>query len=102
MAAVPASDTMLMSNNGDYVDDIPKRSALFKGQAPDSFNLQKFIELESALSEEQKLIITGTSQVCTLNNYPIKMIPGDEINFKITTDGDLVIAKSLILSKGDK
>ena len=102
VAAVPASDTMLMSNNGDYVDDIPKRSALFKGQAPDSFNLQKFIELESALSEEQKLIITGTSQVCTLNNYPIKMIPGDEINFKITTDGDLVIAKSLILSKGDK
>ena len=99
VAAVPVSDTMLMSNNGDYVDSIPNRSLLYKGQAPDSFNLEKFIELENNLTDEQKSMIVGTSQICTMNNYPIKMILGDEINFKITTDSDLVMMKNIILSR---
>lgn len=96
VATVPAADTMLVSKVGDYVDEIPNRKFLYKGQAPDSFNIKKLIELESNLTDEQKSIITGTSQICTMNNYPIKMIPGDEINFKITLDSDLELAKSII------
>lgn len=99
VAAVPVSDTMLMSEEGKYVDSIPNRSTLYKGQAPDSFKLKIFIELENKLTEEQKKVIVGTSQICTMNNYPIKIIKGDNINFKITTDADLEIAKSLILRK---
>ena len=88
VTSVPVNDTILLSKNGDYVDSIPIRKTLFNGQSPDSFNLKTFIELENKLTEEQKSIITGTSQVCTLNNHPIKMIEGDTINFKITTDAD--------------
>ena len=99
VATVPVSDTMLMSDSGDYVDSIPERKTLYKGQAPDSFNLEKFIELESKLTDEQKSKIVGTSQICTMNNYPIKMIEGDEINFKVTTDSDLVMLKNIILSR---
>ena len=102
VASVPASDTMLVSEDGLFVSSIPKRSTLFKGQAPDSFNLKKFVELENKLTKEQKLLVTGTSQVCTMNNYPIRLIPGDEINFKITTDSDLDIAKSIINERGSK
>ena len=96
VAVVPVADTMLVSKNFDYVDSIPKRSEIYKGQSPDSFNLKLFVELENKLSDEQKKIITGTSQVCTLNNHPIKMIDGDEVNFKITNDFDLMVAKSVI------
>ena len=102
VASVPIADTVLMSENGDYVDEIPNRRFLYKGQAPDSFNLKRFIELESKLTDKQREVITGTSQVCTMNNYPIKMIPGDDINFKITTDADLEMAKRLILSNGSE
>ena len=102
VASVPIADTVLMSENGEYVDEIPNRRFLYKGQAPDSFNLKTFIELESKLTDKQKEVITGTSQVCTMNNYPIKMIPGDDINFKITTDADLEMAKRLILSNGSE
>ena len=98
VAAVPASDTMLISSDGENVETIPKRSLLYKGQAPDSFKLKKIIELESKLTDEQKRIITGTSQICTMNDYPIRMIPGDEINFKITTDSDLLMAVRIIES----
>ncbi len=99
VTSVPVNDTILLSSDGDYVDRIPIRKTLFNGQSPDSFNLKKFIELENNLTEKQKEIITGTSQVCTLNDYPIKMITGDTINFKITTDADLELAEHIILKK---
>ena len=102
VTSVPVNDTILLSKNGDYVDSIPIRKTLFNGQSPDSFNLKTFIELENKLTEEQKSIITGTSQVCTLNNHPIKMIEGYTINFKITTDADLELAEHIILKKEGK
>ena len=58
--------------------------------------------MESKLTKEQKEIITGTSQICTLNNYPIKMIEGDRVNFKITTDADLDLAEHIILKRNEK
>lgn len=100
VTSVPVNDTILLSTDGDYVDRIPIRKTLFNGQSPDSFNLKTFIELEEKLTDEQKEIITGTSQVCTMNDYPIKMIEGDTVNFKITTDADLDLAEHIILKKG--
>ena len=102
VTSVPVNDTILLSTDGDYVDRIPIRKTLFNGQSPDSFNLKTFIELENKLTDEQKEIITGTSQVCTLNNYPIKMIEGDAINFKITTDADLELAEHIILKRKEE
>jgi 2-C-methyl-D-erythritol 4-phosphate cytidylyltransferase len=99
VTSVPVNDTILLSTDGDYVDRIPIRKTLFNGQSPDSFNLKTFIELENKLTEEQREIITGTSQVCTLNNYPLRMIEGDTKNFKITTDADLDLAEHIILKK---
>ena len=99
VASVPAEDTMLISNDGKLIESIPNRSTLFRGQAPDSFRLKTLIELEGKLSEENKKIITGTSHICILNNYPMHMIQGDAINFKITTDSDLEVAKNIILSE---
>lgn len=96
VAAVPASDTMLHSVSGTVVDDIPVRSEIFHGQAPDSFNLKHFLDMQAALTEEQRKVIVGTSQICTMNNQPIHMIPGDTINFKITTDSDLALVRSVL------
>lgn len=95
VCAVPVSDTLLISEDGDTVSSIPKRSLYYKGQSPDSFNLKLFANLLSKVSEEDRKNITGTSQVCTLNNYPIHMVEGDEINFKITTKSDFAIAEGI-------
>lgn len=96
VAAVPASDTMLHSVSGDVVDDIPVRSEIFHGQAPDSFRLKHFLDMQAALTPEQRAVITGTSQICTMNGQPIHMIAGDPVNFKITTDSDLAIVRSML------
>lgn len=93
VTSAPVTDTLLISSSGDVVDEIPKRSLYYKGQSPDSFKLKLFIDLLSKLSDEDKAIMTGTSQVCTLNDYPIYMVEGDELNFKITTSSDFIIAE---------
>lgn len=100
VAGLPASDTMLHSIDGKVVADIPQRSEIFHGQAPDSFNLKHFIDMQNNLTDEQKKIIVGTSQICTFNNQPIYLVEGDAINFKITTDSDLLIVRSLLEEKG--
>lgn len=92
----PVNDTIFQSEDGDTVDNIPVRSTLFCGQSPDAFSLKKFIEMINGLSDEQKRIITGTSDICLFYNIPIKMIRGSNLNFKITTDADLKIAELLL------
>ena len=96
VTAVPVSDTLLVSKSGNVVDEIPQRSLYYKGQSPDSFKLKLFTHLLEQLKPEDRKVITGTSQVCTLNHYPIYMIPGDEVNFKITTSSDFIIANSIV------
>ena len=95
VTSTPVTDTLLISSSGNVVDEIPKRSLYYKGQSPDSFKLRLFIDLLSKLSNEDKSIMTGTSQVCTLNDYPIYMVEGDELNFKITTSSDFIIAEAI-------
>lgn len=99
VCGLPCADTILHSAGGEVVDDIPPRGELYCGQAPDSFGLKRFIEMQNALSEEQKKRITGTSQICTMNGQPIYIIEGDAINFKITTDSDLLMVKTLLGEK---
>lgn len=100
VCGLPCADTILHSDDGEIVYNVPIRDELFCGQSPDSFNLAHFIHMLQTLTAEQNRIITGTSQICTLNNQPIHIIEGDSLNFKITTDSDLIIAKSL-LEKGN-
>ena len=92
----PVNDTILQSENGEFVDNIPVRSTLFCGQSPDTFNLKNFIKMINGLSDEQKKKVTGTSDICTFYNVPIKMTKGSNLNFKITTDADLKIAELLL------
>ncbi len=95
VTSMPVSDTLLISHSGNIVDKIPQRNLYYKGQSPDSFKLKLFIGLLNKLKPEEREVITGTSQICTLNSYPIYMIPGDEMNFKITTASDFIIANSI-------
>lgn len=100
VAGVKSVDTMLYSEGGKVVDKILNREYIYKGQAPDTFNLKYFLELSERLTEEQKKNLTGTSQFCSFNNEPIYITEGSEINFKITTIEDLDKAK-MFIKEGD-
>lgn len=96
VAAVPAVDTMLWIEEGTVVSDMPDRSKLYHGQAPDSFRLAVLKRSLESLTDEDRKIITGTAQICMLKGIEIHTIPGDRNNIKLTTPEDLITAEGLL------
>ena len=96
VAAVPAVDTMLWIEEGTIVSDMPDRSKLYHGQAPDSFRLSVLKHSLETLTDDDRKIITGTAQICMLKGIEIHTIPGDRNNIKLTTPEDLITAEGLL------
>lgn len=94
VAIVPAKDTMIVSENGIAVD-MPDRTKLFHGQAPDSFKFKVLYDALKSLSSEEKDTITGTAQICQKKGIVIHTFLGEENNIKITTIEDMFLAKAI-------
>ena len=95
VAALPVVDTMLWIEGGDTVTDMPARSHLFHGQAPDSFKLTVLIKALNELTDDERTRITGTAQICMMKGIPIHTVPGDPRNIKITTPFDIQLGEML-------
>lgn len=89
LPVLPMKDTVYLSETGQQVDKLLNRSHLFAGQAPESFRLGKYLAATEALLPNRILDINGSTEPAVLAGMNIKMIPGDENNYKITTEVDL-------------
>ena len=94
VAIVPAKDTMIVSENG-IATDMPDRTKLFHGQAPDSFKFKTIYDALKSLTLEEKVVITGTAQICQKKGIVIHTFLGEENNIKITTIEDMFLAKAI-------
>lgn len=97
---VPAFDTIIASEDGVLVSDIPRRDFMYQGQTPQSFNIKKLTSLYYSLSKEEKEILTDACKIFVVKGEPVKLVRGEVFNTKITTQYDLKIANALI--KGEK
>ncbi|WP_077614035.1 IspD/TarI family cytidylyltransferase [Caenibacillus caldisaponilyticus] len=93
---IEAIDTIIQSNDGEMVHDIPVRSTMYQGQTPQSFNIKKLKELYYALTDEQKEILTDACKIFVLHGEQVKIVKGELFNIKITTPYDLKIANALL------
>ena len=94
VAITPVKDTMICSENG-IATDMPDRSKIFHGQAPDSFKFGLIYDSLKSLTDDERKYITGTAQICQAKGIEIHTYPGDEKNIKITTIVDLFLAKAI-------
>lgn len=86
---LPVKDTMYLSKDGRAVSELINRSTIFAGQAPECFVLGKYLEANRRLLPDKILEINGSTEPAIMAGMDIVMIPGDENNFKITTQADL-------------
>ncbi|MGN1043393.1 MAG: 2-C-methyl-D-erythritol 4-phosphate cytidylyltransferase [Acutalibacteraceae bacterium] len=93
---VPAIDTIIESQNGNFVSSIPNRNYMYQGQTPQSFNMSKLKNLYNELTTEERSILTDACKIFLFRNEPIKLIKGDTFNIKITTPGDYKIASAIV------
>ncbi len=97
---LPAKDTMYDSEDGHSISSLLDRSRIFAGQAPEAFHLQAYYEANKRLRPEQLLEINGSTEPAIMAGMDVAMIPGDEDNFKITTQKDLERFKTILEKKG--
>ncbi len=86
---LPMKDTVYLSKDGKVISSLLPREQVFAGQAPEAFRYGKYLAANEALLPDRILTIHGSTELAILAGLDIAVIPGDEENFKITTDADL-------------
>jgi len=94
---IPSADTLVVVE-GDVVAEIPERARYRRGQTPQSF--RKGI-IDRAYREAAAVGDLSATDDCSLvlRHVPgarIVAVPGDEVNLKITTRTDMVLADRMI------
>ncbi len=90
----PAVDTIVISENGQTVSQIPNKAVMYYGHSPQSFKLNLLKELYSTLSEAEKASLTDACKICVLRGQPVFLVESEYTNLKITTPGDYLIAQA--------
>ena len=91
-----STDTIVVSQDGEKVTEIPERRFMYQGQTPQSFNMNLLKKLYADLTAEEKAKLTDAAKIFTLRQYPVYLVQGDVSNMKITTVTDYEIAQAMI------
>ena len=97
---IPATDTVFLSADGRFINEVPPRKTVFHAQTPQSFRAGELYELCTALDREEFLAMTDGCSVFTRFGRPVFMVPGSEDNIKITYPGDLDRARQILNASG--
>ncbi|MCR5785770.1 MAG: 2-C-methyl-D-erythritol 4-phosphate cytidylyltransferase [Eubacterium sp.] len=86
---IATKDTVYLCEDGEKITGLLDRQTVFMGQAPEAFVFGKYLEANERLLPYDILHVNGSAEAAVLANMEIEVIPGDEKNFKITTQVDL-------------
>ncbi|CUB13307.1 2-C-methyl-D-erythritol 4-phosphate cytidylyltransferase [Bacillus subtilis] len=93
---ISAIDTIIASEDQEFISDIPVRDNMYQGQTPQSFRISKLVELYNKLSDEQKAVLTDACKICSLAGEKVKLVRGEVFNIKVTTPYDLKVANAIL------
>lgn len=99
---IPAIDTIVVSKDGSYLDEVPIRDTMFQGQTPQTFNINKLKTLYNSLSQDEKAILTDACKIFSLKGHDVKIVQGENFNIKVTTPFDLNVANAIIKGSLEK
>ncbi len=95
LPVLPMKDTVYMGD-GRQITSLLEREKVYAGQAPEAFVLGKYYEANISLIPDKIEQINGSTEPAIMAGMDIAMIPGDEGNFKITTQADLDRFRALV------
>ena len=96
---IPATDTIVESQDGKIISSIPDRSKMYQGQTPQSFRLKELERVLASLTEDEKAILTDACKIFSIKNKDVYMVEGEVFNIKITYPYDLKVAHTLLKGK---
>lgn len=111
LPVLPMKDTVYLSDDGMQVSSLINRKKVFAGQAPEVFLYKKYLDANERLitwsissngrdkiiaPDSDIYIINGSTEPAIMDGMDIRMVPGNENNFKITTAEDFTRFKTVI------
>lgn len=94
--ALPSTDT-LAEVDGRRVIAFPDRQKIYRTQTPQLF---RFKEIKLAYEEQQRAVFTDDLSVALAAGLRCGWVEGSQMNFKITTEIDWLLAEQLLASGG--
>ena len=100
--AVPASDTIVVTDNG-VMHSMPRRETLLRCQTPQCFRLAVIARAHELAAADPDFAPTDDCGVVLryLPDVDVHIVPGSERNIKITYPQDLAVAEALLARGGD-
>lgn len=89
LPVIPVKDTMYLSEDKKTISGLLNRDQIFSGQAPESFDFEKYYQINMELTDEEISNVRGTAEIAFRKGLSVRLTDGDENNYKITTSADL-------------
>ncbi len=95
IAGIPVKDTIKVVDDQDAIVDTPDRRQLWAAQTPQGFEVKLLKDChEKGL--RQGWDVTDDAALFEKCGLPVKIVPGEETNLKVTTPVDLAIAEFIL------
>jgi 2-C-methyl-D-erythritol 4-phosphate cytidylyltransferase len=94
-AAQPVTDTIKLSDDGEFISRHLDRSLLWAVQTPQTFRVE-VIRRALAKVREKGLQVTDDTAACELIGQPVRLVPGTAPNPKVTIPEDVPYVEMLL------
>ena len=104
ITCTPCYETVLLSEDGHRVDQVPSRNETFAAQAPQSFFLKDILRYHEIIRATENGY-DGVVDSCTLIRslgVSAHMVPGNRGNIKVTTPEDVYMLRALLQYKDNE
>ncbi len=89
MPVLPVHDTVYRSSDGARISGLLDREQLFVGQTPEAYRLDAYARLNREADGDELRSCHGSSEIAYRHGMEVRLIPGAEMNFKLTTPEDM-------------
>ena len=100
--SIPTIDTVLIAEDGKESTRVPERSTVFCDQGPQTFKIKQFKEIQLTLTPEETAAYMEAGRMYLEKGRHVGIVTGDRMNFKITTEFDMVLAEMLLKNEAEK
>lgn len=93
--AVPAIDTVLVADEGGFLQDTPDRATVWYCQTPQTFAVE-CIRSAHEKAHAGRFAATDDATLARWSGHPVKLVKGVRENIKVTTPTDMLVAETFI------
>lgn len=94
LASLNYDTTYLMDDDNNVVKVIPRRNVI-AGASPEGFRFRRIYDIYDQTPPEEMEKMTSVGAIALAHGIPMKVVPTDVLNLKITYPGDMELFKRL-------